>query len=79
MRPRPDHLSIIWFAQSPDAGALECLCSACWVLIGAEELPVRLWQRTADGGAVEARFCERCVAYYGMAVLAGAAGETAPE
>jgi hypothetical protein len=77
-RSPPDKILVVWFATSPDAGHPDCLCSACYFVIGEEESALRLWHRTSNGASVEARFCPRCVGYYGMTVLAAAAQETEP-
>jgi hypothetical protein len=55
------HPDLLWFRDSPDAGARACRCSWCGEGIAAERDCVRLWY--GDGDRYELRFHALCFAY----------------
>ena len=53
----------LWFAESPDTGHPDCICSLCREVIDQEEMPLRLFARASSAdpeSALEARFHMAC-------------------
>lgn len=48
---------VMWFADSPDVGLPECVCSWCGGVIGRDQVPVRITDLERD---LEARFHLDC-------------------
>lgn len=61
------------FADSPDAGWPECICSRCGKMITEDEIPLRLWTTNNDGemdeNSMEYRYCNRCQERSGIKII----------
>lgn len=49
---------LTYFDDSPDAGTPECICSYCGFMIGADEVPLRIFSNKENK---EARLCMNCL------------------
>ncbi len=59
----------LWFAESPDTGHPDCICSLCREVIDQEEMPLRLFARAENAdleSALEARFHMACAEKAGL-------------